>query len=116
MGNLERLVIGLLILFALVVVVVFRRRWQGAIGWLLIAGTFIVSVVNRNTATLVFSSIAALVIVVGIGLAGYDYLRFERPRRRQRRAEREAMPPTVRVHRRRPSLLRRRSHHREEHP
>lgn len=116
MSNLERLVIGLLILFALVVVVVFRRRWQGAIGWLLIAGTFIVSVVNRNTATLLFSSIAALLIIAGIGLAGYDYLRFERPKRRQRRAERAATdPPTMRVHRRRPSLLRRRSRQREEH-
>jgi hypothetical protein len=116
MSNLDRLVIGLLILFALVVVVVFRRRWQGAVGWMLIVGTFIVSVLNRNAATLLFSSLAALLIIVGIALAGYDYLRFERPKRRRRRADRAAMdPPTVRFHRRRPSLLRRRNRQREEH-
>lgn len=114
MSNLELLVVGLLIVFVLVVVVVFRHRWQGAVGWMLISGAFIISVLNRNEATVLVSSIAALVITIGIGLAGYDYLRFERPKRRQRRAERDAVPPTVRVHRRRPSLLRRRSSRREE--
>ena len=117
MGDIERLVIPVLVVFAVVVVIVFRRRrWQGALGWLLISGAFIFSVLNRQEATWLSSSLAALVIRAGVGLAGYDYLRFERPKRRRRRNAESAgdAPPEVVVHRRRPSLLRRRKYHREE--
>ena len=117
MGNLDRLVIALLVAgFAIVVVIVFRRRrWQGGLGWLLISGTFIFSVLNRQEATWLSSSLAALLILIGVGLAGYDYLRFERPKRRLRNAQLSGdTPPEVVVHRRRPSLLRRRRYHREE--
>jgi uncharacterized membrane protein YidH (DUF202 family) len=117
MGNLDRLVIALLVAgFAIVVLIVFRRRrWQGGLGWLLISGTFIFSVLNRQDATWLSSSLAALLILVGVGLAGYDYLRFERPKRRLRNAQASGdTPPEVVVHRRRPSLLRRRRYHREE--
>ncbi|HYF64210.1 MAG TPA: hypothetical protein VD886_15420 [Herpetosiphonaceae bacterium] len=116
MGDIERLVIPVLVAFAFVVVIVFRRRrWQGALGWLLISGSFIFSVLNRQETTWLSSSLAALVILIGVGLAGYDYLRFERPKRQRRRAERAGdAPPEVVVQRRRPSLLRRRRYHREE--
>ena len=116
MGNFDGLVIALLAVFAIVVVIVFRRRrWQGALGWLLISGTFIFSVLNRQDATWLSTSLAALVILIGVVLAGYDYLRFERPKRRLRNAQASGdTPPEVVVHRRRPSLLRRRRYHREE--
>lgn len=116
MSNLERLVIAVLVGFAVVVMIVFRgRRWQGAMGWLLISGTFIISLLDRKDTTLQSSLLAALVIFAGVMLAGYDYVRFERPKRRLRRAQRDqAVPPEVRMQRRRPSLLRRRRYHREE--
>lgn len=116
MSDIERLVIPVLAVFAVVVVIVFRRRrWQGALGWLLISGSFIFSVLNRQDATWLSSILAALIILAGVGLAGYDYLRFERPKRRRRHAERSGDdPPEVVVQRRRPSLLRRRRYHREE--
>lgn len=111
MTNTQILVIGLLTLFAVVAVIVFReRRWQGALGWIMIVGAFIVSLLRPDDAPLLSSVIAAAVVLVGVGLAGYDYVHFERPKRKARRAERMAaghVPFSQRL-RRRPRLLRRR--------
>ncbi|HEY1015795.1 MAG TPA: hypothetical protein VGE07_24010 [Herpetosiphonaceae bacterium] len=111
MTNTEILVIGLLTLFAVVAVIVFReRRWQGALGWIMIAGAFIVSLLRRDNATLASTLLAAAVVVAGISLAGYDYFRFERPKRKARREERLAAGHVTFAQRlrRRPRLLRRR--------
>lgn len=113
----EWLVRILLALFALVVMIVFRHRWQGALGWVLIGTTFIWSVTGIGRASILSSSIAAVLIVLGIGLAGYDYLYFERPKRQQRRQiqrDEYGLPP-IRRRRRRRVLTRRRPDH-KEHP
>lgn len=113
MSNVEKLALAFGVVFVLVVIVVFRWRWQAALGWVLIAGAFIVEVLNHNNVTLLSSIIAALVIIVGIGLVGYNYYRYERPKRLARRTMLDD-PPNIKV-RRRPLLRRRRFTRGERH-
>ena len=113
MSNTELLVAILLGVFAFVVIVIFRgRRWIGAIGWTLVAVAFIVSIlsVNDQSFSLLSSTLRIAVAVVGIAMATYDYLRYERPRRRQKNAPTsliDGLPPIRR--RRRFQIRRRRS-------
>ncbi len=106
MTNTDWLILSLLLGFIGVVAVVFRgRRWSGALGWALVAGTFMISVLNsRRTVSLISSSIIVIVAVCGIVLVAYDYVRFERPKRRGRREQPRSLldgPPPIRHTRRR---------------
>lgn len=101
MTNTERVVVALLVLFMLIALIVFRRRWQGALGWTMMAGAFGYSLLQIREGGLIDSVIVAIVVVAGIGLAGYDYLRYERPKRRLRRQQLDPTAlPDVRVKRR----------------
>ena len=115
MNRTEWLILALLLVFIGIVFVVFRgRRWQGALGWSLIVGGFMTSVVRTRQDEPLISLINVIIVVIGMILATYDYVRFERPKRRQRREQAllDGPPPLRRP--RRFSLRRRRLRHRQE--
>lgn len=118
MNRTELLILVLLVAFIAIALVVFRgRRWQGALGWVLIVGSFMTSIVRSRQEDSWLSLTVVLVVLMGMGLATYDYLHFERPRRRQRRAQRNLLldgPPPIR-RTRRLALRRRRMPRPQEH-
>ncbi len=115
MTRVDWFVFGFLAGFAVLVLFVFRKRWQGALGWLTLATAFVSGLVyTRNAEGLVGSVVIAVAAVIGVGLVGFDYYRFERPKRRARLAADDPLtPPSPFKIRRRPPLMQRRRFQRE---